>query len=328
MNTGKKPPMEIGEEEIEETQDRGPKPGGLTYGRRVVRRDSEINGGPKFSLTTAVVGAFLGFVFAAGMVTFFSASKADVQLLNTQLSSIKESQVKTESTIALDSRKISDLSAALGTYATKTDLGTYATKADLAGIRLDGYALKSSIPDVTPYDTKTSVDAKIKALQDQITLLKDPISTSTGGVVTPGLVKATFSTSNWVPTYYTPTAAKPTFQLPFKLTITNELARPISNLQLYVSMYASGSSAGSATLQSLSAGGGTWSTYTTSGNSFYFTNSNSMSSWGGSSLTIAAKAQATINLLFSYTAPPDSYGTSISFSPDIATISAGDYTVN
>lgn len=220
-----------------------------------------------------------------------------------------------------------------------------ATKDSVAAVQRSVDTLK--IPDVTALNgqinTATSkVDSltkqvaddqtNIKTLQTQIASLQTQITalsngTSNGGVATTGTVKAVFSTSNWVPTYYTPSNITPTFQLPFKLTITNGLNKQITNLQLFVSMYASGNVPGATgvTLQSLS--GGTWSTYTSSANTFYFTNSSGMSSWGGTSLTIPANSSTAMTLIFNYTAPVAAYGTVISFSPDIAPISSSDYTV-
>ena len=331
MVINKKPPMEITEDIEEEVNEEGKaKPGSLSYGGKpikVVRRGSNEGSGPKFSLTTAVAGAFLGLIFAAGIIAFSSASKVDIQTLNTQLISTREALTKAEALISADSAKISNLINSQGDYAKKAELGTLATRAELTAINLSSYALKSQIPEVTGYDTKTSVDGKIKVLQDQIDKLKLTGTTSDGTLVTAGQVKSSFSISNWVPTSYTPIATSRTYQLPFKLTITNGLNKDISNLQMFLSMYSSYLGPGaSATLTSLS--GGTWSSYTTSASTFYFTNTSGMSGWGGTGMTVGANSSKTITLIFTYTAPAAADGTPINFGPDLASITSGDYTIN
>jgi hypothetical protein len=222
-------------------------------------------------------------------------------------------------------------------YVTQAALNGYALQSGLqtviAPIQVDIATLKAGAAGAVNYSTQiTNLQAKIDTLTTMVNAqnvtiqaLQSGISVS-GGTVASGTVKAAFTTSNWVPTSYTPTATAPGFQLPFKLTITNGLNKQISNLQLYVSMYASTNIPGATGVSLNPISGGAWSMYTAAGNIYYFTNT-AMSSWGGTNLVIPANSSQTITLIFNYTAPAAAYGTQISFSPDIATISANDYTV-
>ena len=294
--------------------------------------------GLKQFIPTALVSALVcGAIIFTGIIPSVYVTKNDFE---SNIKSVAGDVVSAKASATEAMNKANTASQSIGSLTTRVD--NAATQASVTAVQTSVNNLK--IPDGTALNgqisalsakvdslTKQITDdqSKITALQTQVTTMNATLTTGTGGTTTTtGQVKATFSTSNWVPTYYTPTAASPTFQLPFKLNITNGLNKQITNLQLYVSMYASGTVAGATgvSLQSLS--GGTWTTYTASGNTFYFTNSSGMSSWGGTGLTLAAGSSQTITLIFNFTAPAAAYGTMISFSPDIATIGANDYTIS
>lgn len=227
------------------------------------------------------------------------------------------------------------------TRANTANQNTFATKGSVDSLQKTVDGLKS--PDLSAITLQVSTatsrvdslskqvsddQATIKNLQTQLYNLQLQVNTlnsTATTTATTNAITASFATSSWIPTSYTPSATTPTFQMPFKLTIKNGLNKPVTNLQLFVSMYASTSGGTGVSLQSLS--GGTWTVYTSATNVYYFTNVNGMSAWGGSGLTVPANGSTTITLIFNYTAPATAYGTLVTFSPDIAPISTNDYTV-
>jgi len=224
----------------------------------------------------------------------------------------------------------------------KSDMGSYVSQSAVSGAQTDAATAKASAGAATTQ--VTSIQTTVAALQSQLNTLIAQVNaqnvtiqnlqsgTSGGTVTNTGLVKASFAANSWVQTSYTPGngtvqyPGSPNFQLPFKLTVTNGLNKQITDLQLFVSMYAqgAGTAGATATMQSLS--GGAWTVYA-SGNPYLFTNVSGMSTWGGTGLTVPANSSATLTLIFNYTAPTTAYGSLITFTPDVAPIDSTSYTV-
>ncbi len=329
MSAIKKPPMDVSELEEEEATEaqpiKGRQQGGLTYGQtpRVIRREGKNpGGGSGFSLTTAVVGAFIGFILSIVASYFLiSGVSRDLQTTFSKFAPLEAKIASIETTVATDSKILSNVVNSSGEFVRKVDLNNYALKSDIQKIDLTGYALRTQLPDTSGLDTKVSVDAKIKVLQDQLTLLKTPEPTS--GSTTSSLVKAEISTLGNTPLSYTiPANDTSVHSVTFRLRVTNGLAKNIENVQLFLQLYGYSINGGSfpnasttVSLPTLTSNGVAWTLYSNNGNSFNFTN---VSGWTGTGITIISGKYKEYIMSFNFRpAIAPTVDTTVQFSPDV-----------
>ena len=239
---------------------------------------------------------------------------------------------------AKSAQAAADVTSARKDIATvQSSVSGFASQSNLNALKQEVDTLKSDTGSgitKAQYDTLvTKIDNLTSQLADantKIAALQNGTATNGGGTPTTGTVTTSIVTNSNILTSFTTTNSTSvvSYSIPFKIKITNGLNKEIQNLQLYTQLlgYSTSGSFPTGTGSLTSSSGGIWNVYATSGTSWYFTNSNTMS-WAGSGLTVPANSTKTITLIFTYKVDPNQNGATIQFTPDVAPVTNGDYDI-
>lgn len=293
------------------------------------------SGGLKALIPTLLISAVVCVgILISGLAPSAYVTKNDLTAnMNAMGASVENVKASIAEATAKSQQAIQDVStvkSSISGYAKQSDLDALKTTVNNLPKSGDTSVLSSQISTLqSKLDTLTTQvntdKATIVQLQAQLAATPTPTPGTTAGTVTTSLVTNTNIVTGFTTTNSTSAVA---YSIPFKVKVANGLNKEIQNLQLYTQLlgYSTSGAFPTGTASLTSSSGGSWSTYATSGTSWYFTNSNTMS-WTGSGLTVAANTTKTITLIFTYTVAPNQEPATIQFNPDIAPVSVGDYDI-
>ncbi len=285
-----------------------------------------------------VVGlAFMGFL--PGSAPNYIAN---TQALNTKIDDNASEIASMRSAVADASANASQASADIASVrkditAVQSSVSGFASQSNLNALKQELDTLKSSSSSGVTKAQYDALQTKVDLLSTQIIEAQKKISdlqNGTGGTgsdtPTTGTVTTSIVTNSNILTSFTTTnsTTATSYSIPFKVKIVNGLNKEIQNLQLYTQLlgYSTSGAFPVGTASITSSSGGVWNVYATSGTSWYFTNSNTMS-WAGSGLSVPANTTKTITLIFTFKVDPNQEAATLHFTPEIAPVSNGDYDI-
>lgn len=297
------------------------------------------SGGLKALIPTLLISAVVCVgILVSGVAPSAYVTKNDLttnmNALGTDLENTKKTISAAQTQAAQATQDVASVRSAISGYAKQTDLTALSQKVDKIPTQTDTSALTSQISSlqskIDSLSSQVSTDkATITNLQTQLAAIQNGTSTNGGTPVT-GAVKAELVTNSNIVNWFTTvnSTASQAYSIPFKVKITNGLNKDIQNLQVYTQVmgFATSGVFPTGTASMTSSTGGVWNIYATSGNSWYFTNSNTVS-WAGSGMSVPANSTKTITLIFTYTVQPNQTPATIQFNQDIAPVSVGDYDI-
>lgn len=296
-------------------------------------------GGLKALIPTLLISAVVCVgILVSGIAPSAYVTKNDLttnmNAMGTSIEGVRSSITEAQGKAAQAVQDVTALKSSVTGYAKQSDLAALQAQVanlpkpgDTSGLSSQISTLQSKVETLT---TQVNNDKTlITQLQTQVATLQNGTGTNGGGTTT-GLVTTSIVTNSNILTSFTTTNSTTavSYSIPFKIKIVNGLNKEIQNLQLYTQLlgYSTSGAFPSGTGSLTSSSGGVWSTYATSGTSWYFTNANTMS-WAGSGLTVPANTTKTLTLIFTYRVDPNQEPSTIQFTPDVAAVSVGDYEI-